>query len=79
MPGGDSTEIGERGINVSGGQKQRISIARTLYADADVIVLDDPMSALDVHVGRHIFEEAIYNYLIKELNRTVILVTHQVF
>lgn len=77
LPAGDQTEIGERGINVSGGQKQRISIARTLYSNSDIILFDDPMSALDVHVGKHIFEEAIYKYLIKELGRTVILVTHQ--
>ena len=45
--GGDSTELGDRGVNVSGGQKQRISLARATYADADIILLDDPLSALD--------------------------------
>lgn len=51
---GDSTELGDRGVNVSGGQKQRISLARATYADADVILLDDPLSALDAQVsGQH--------------------------
>jgi ABC-type multidrug transport system fused ATPase/permease subunit len=47
---GDGTELGDRGVNVSGGQKQRISLARATYADADVILLDDPLSALDAQV-----------------------------
>ena len=47
---GDATELGDRGVNVSGGQKQRISLARATYADADVILLDDPLSALDAQV-----------------------------
>ena len=47
---GDRTEMGERGINLSGGQKQRISIARAVYADADVYFFDDPLSALDAKV-----------------------------
>nr|QBP17584.1 ABCC1-X8-like protein [Brachionus rotundiformis]QNH67883.1 ATP-binding cassette transporter subfamily C member 1 X8 [Brachionus rotundiformis] len=59
MPGGDKTEIGEKGINLSGGQKQRISLARSLYADADIYVLDDPLSAVDSHVGKHIFDKVI--------------------
>jgi ABC-type bacteriocin/lantibiotic exporter with double-glycine peptidase domain len=46
-PGGDATELGDRGVNVSGGQKQRVSLARATYADADIILLDDPLSALD--------------------------------
>ena len=50
---GDSTELGDRGVNVSGGQKQRISLARATYADADVILLDDPLSALDAQVCAH--------------------------
>jgi ATP-binding cassette subfamily C (CFTR/MRP) protein 1 len=49
---GDMTEIGERGINLSGGQKQRVAIARAVYSQADVLIMDDPLSALDAHV-RH--------------------------
>ncbi len=59
LPGGELTEIGEKGINLSGGQKQRISLARAVYADADLYIMDDPLSAVDVHVGRHIFDECI--------------------
>jgi hypothetical protein len=54
VQGGDLTEIGERGVNVSGGQKQRISIARAVYADADVYFFDDPLSALDAHVAKKV-------------------------
>ena len=59
MPAGDKTEIGEKGINLSGGQKQRISLARAVYADADIYMLDDPLSAVDSHVGKHIFDNVI--------------------
>ncbi|XP_044251201.1 ATP-binding cassette sub-family C member 3 isoform X17 [Drosophila takahashii] len=59
LSAGDSTEIGEKGINLSGGQKQRISLARAVYSDADLYLLDDPLSAVDAHVGKHIFEEVI--------------------
>ncbi|ORY04586.1 metal resistance protein YCF1 [Basidiobolus meristosporus CBS 931.73] len=59
LPGGDMTEIGEKGINLSGGQKARISLARAVYARADVYLLDDPLSAVDAHVGRHIFDHVI--------------------
>lgn len=59
LPGGVDTEIGEKGINLSGGQKQRISLARAVYADADFYIMDDPLSAVDVHVGRHIFDHCI--------------------
>ena len=48
--GGDLTEIGERGTNLSGGQRQRVSLARAVYSDADVYILDDPLSAVDAHV-----------------------------
>lgn len=74
LPGGSQTEIGEKGINLSGGQKQRVSLARALYQDADVYILDDPLSAVDVHVGRHIFENFI-NGAIRDKAR--LLVTNQ--
>lgn len=63
------------GINLSGGQKQRVNIARALYFDADVIIMDDPLSAVDAHVGRALFENAIQGYL-RARGKTVILVTH---
>ncbi|XP_030620675.1 multidrug resistance-associated protein 9 isoform X2 [Chanos chanos] len=74
FPFGDKTEIGERGLNLSGGQKQRISLARAVYSNKDIYLLDDPLSAVDAHVGKHIFEECIK----KELKgKSIILVTHQ--
>ncbi|KAM4525274.1 ATP-binding cassette sub-family C member 3 isoform 2-T2 [Odontesthes bonariensis] len=75
LPGGDSTEIGEKGINLSGGQRQRVSLARALYSDADVYLLDDPLSAVDAHVSKHIFDNLIGpEGLLK--GKTRILVTH---
>ncbi|KAJ9102572.1 hypothetical protein QFC21_002973 [Naganishia friedmannii] len=71
---GDMTEIGERGVNLSGGQKSRLNIARALYSNAEIILLDDPLSAVDAHVGLHLFEEAILG--LKERGKTVVLVTH---
>ncbi|XP_043918031.1 ATP-binding cassette sub-family C member 3 [Protopterus annectens] len=59
LPGGDYTEIGEKGINLSGGQKQRVSLARALYSNSDVYLLDDPLSAVDAHVAKHIFDKVI--------------------
>ena len=59
LPGGDQTEIGEKGINLSGGQKQRVSLARAVYNGADIYLMDDPLSAVDSHVGKHIFEKII--------------------
>ena len=59
LPAGDATEIGERGINLSGGQKQRVSLARAAYQDADIYLMDDPLSAVDAHVGKHIFEQLL--------------------
>ncbi|PSN45519.1 hypothetical protein C0J52_13173 [Blattella germanica] len=75
LPGGDQTEIGERGINLSGGQKQRVALARAIYANRDIYLLDDPLSAVDAQVGAHIFEKCILQTL---KNKTVILVTHQI-
>lgn len=70
----DFWQIGERGLNLSGGQKQRISLARAVYSNRDIFLLDDPLSAVDAHVGKHIFEECIK----KELKgKSIILVTHQ--
>ncbi|GAB7337580.1 hypothetical protein MBLNU457_g2890t1 [Dothideomycetes sp. NU457] len=74
LPNGDLTEIGERGITVSGGQKQRLNIARAIYFDADIILMDDPLSAVDAHVGRHIMDNAICG-LLKDKCR--VLATHQ--
>ncbi|XP_055852910.1 multidrug resistance-associated protein 1 isoform X2 [Episyrphus balteatus] len=75
LAAGDKTEIGEKGINLSGGQKQRISLARAVYSDSDLYLLDDPLSAVDAHVGKHIFEEVIgpTGLLAK---KTRVLVTH---
>ncbi|XP_069785764.1 ATP-binding cassette sub-family C member 3 isoform X2 [Narcine bancroftii] len=59
LPDGDQTEIGEKGINLSGGQKQRVSLARAVYSDMDIYLLDDPLSAVDAHVAKHIFDKVI--------------------
>jgi len=77
LPGGDECEIGERGATLSGGQKQRIALARALYAEADIVFLDDALSALDAVVGAHVFSEAIMKMLIGS-GKTVVLVTHHV-
>ncbi|XP_017388603.1 multidrug resistance-associated protein 1 [Cebus imitator] len=77
LPSGDRTEIGEKGVNLSGGQKQRVSLARAVYCNSDVYLLDDPLSAVDAHVGKHIFENVIGpKGMLK--NKTRILVTHGV-
>nr|XP_006820964.1 PREDICTED: ATP-binding cassette sub-family C member 9-like [Saccoglossus kowalevskii] len=76
LPAGDLTEIGEKGINLSGGQKQRVSLARCMYSNTDIIIMDDPLAALDVHVGSHVMHEGILGFVMKE-QRTVILVSHQ--
>lgn len=74
LPYGDKTIVGERGISLSGGQRARINLARAVYADADIFLMDDPLSAVDAHVGKHMFEECIDKYL---HGKTRILVTHQ--
>ncbi|XP_030242954.1 probable multidrug resistance-associated protein lethal(2)03659, partial [Drosophila navojoa] len=74
LPQGDKTIVGERGASLSGGQKARISLARAVYRRADIYLLDDPLSAVDTHVGRHLFDQCMRGYLRSEL---VILVTHQ--
>ncbi|XP_078785939.1 ATP-binding cassette sub-family C member 5 isoform X1 [Oryzias latipes] len=74
LPSADLTEIGERGANLSGGQRQRISLARALYSNSDVYILDDPLSALDAHVANHVFHNAIKKQL---HDKTVVFVTHQ--
>ncbi|XP_017043983.2 probable multidrug resistance-associated protein lethal(2)03659 [Drosophila ficusphila] len=71
---GDRTFVGERGASLSGGQRARISLARAVYRQADTYLLDDPLSAVDTHVGRHLFEECMRGFLRDKL---VILVTHQ--
>uniref|UniRef100_A0A8B9RNF7 Multidrug resistance-associated protein 1 n=1 Tax=Astyanax mexicanus TaxID=7994 RepID=A0A8B9RNF7_ASTMX len=75
LPGGDTTEIGEKGVNLSGGQKQRVSLARAVYCDCSVYLLDDPLSAVDAHVGKHIFEKVIGPQGVLQ-GRTRVLVTH---
>ncbi|KAG6545035.1 hypothetical protein Mapa_013728 [Marchantia paleacea] len=75
MTFGDQTEIGERGINLSGGQKQRIQLARAVYQDSDIYLLDDVFSAVDAHTGNELFEKCIKQTL---GTKTVLLVTHQV-
>ena len=74
LPQGDATTVGERGVQLSGGQKARVNLARCLYVEADVYLMDDPLSAVDAHVGRHLFDQAINGFL---RNKIRILVTHQ--
>jgi ABC-type bacteriocin/lantibiotic exporter with double-glycine peptidase domain len=69
------TEIGEKGINLSGGQKARVSLARAVYTDNDIFLLDDPISALDANVRKAIFKE-VFQGLLKD--KTRILATHAV-
>nr|GMC78808.1 ABC transporter C family member 10-like [Ipomoea batatas] len=75
LPFGDQTVIGERGVNLSGGQKQRVQLARALYQDADIYLLDDPFSAVDAHTATSLFNEYVMGALSR---KTVLLVTHQV-
>ncbi|CAL8356041.1 unnamed protein product [Merluccius merluccius] len=74
LPYGDMTEIGERGANLSGGQRQRVSLARALYSERPILLLDDPLSAVDTRVGAHLFRHAIKG---SARRKTVLFVTHQ--
>jgi ATP-binding cassette subfamily C (CFTR/MRP) protein 4 len=74
LPQGDYSIIGEGGISLSGGQKARVNLARCLYVDADIYLLDDPLSAVDTHVGAHLVQRAIKRFLRDKIR---ILVTHQ--
>ncbi|XP_035525425.1 multidrug resistance-associated protein 5 [Morone saxatilis] len=74
LPYGDMTEIGERGANLSGGQRQRVSLARALYSERPILLLDDPLSAVDACVGSHVFHKAIRGIA---KGKTVLFVTHQ--
>jgi ABC-type multidrug transport system fused ATPase/permease subunit len=77
LPGGDLTEIGEKGVNLSGGQKQRISIARAVYANADIYIIDDCLSALDPYVGKNIFYNVLKEHL-QEKGKTIVFVTNAI-
>ncbi|XP_065349429.1 probable multidrug resistance-associated protein lethal(2)03659 [Cloeon dipterum] len=74
FPYGDRTIVGERGISLSGGQRARVALARAVYKKADIYLLDDPLSAVDTHVGRHLFDDCLAGFLRK---KAVMLVTHQ--
>jgi ABC-type transport system involved in cytochrome bd biosynthesis fused ATPase/permease subunit len=73
LPFGVETEIGEKGINISGGQKTRIALARALYSDRDIYLLDDVLSAVDAHVGEFLMRETLKGYL---KGKTIIMPTH---
>ncbi|KAG6854376.1 hypothetical protein C0991_007367 [Blastosporella zonata] len=73
LPNGDLTEVGEKGISLSGGQKQRMNICRAIYCDTDIQIFDDPLSALDAHVGKAVFQNVLQNSL---PGKTRVLVTH---
>ena len=75
LPHGDQTEIGERGVNLSGGQKQRVAFARAAYSNRDIVIMDDPLSAVDAHVSRALMEECILKLM---AGKTRLLVTHQI-
>ncbi|CAG9769762.1 unnamed protein product [Ceutorhynchus assimilis] len=74
LPYGDKTFVGDRGVSLSGGQRARINLARAVYKQADIYLLDDPLSAVDTHVGKALFEQCITGFL---RDKTVVLITHQ--
>lgn len=74
LPNGDETTVGDKGITLSGGQKARINLARAVYKDADIYLLDDPLSAVDMHVGKHLYQNCIMDFL---RDKCVLLITHQ--
>ena len=76
LPNGHDTEIGEKGVSISGGQKARLGLARAVYSDADIYLLDDPLSAVDAHVSRVLFEDCILGAL-KKRGKSIVLCTHQ--
>jgi len=76
FPQGDMTIVGERGASLSGGQRARINLARAVYRQADLYLLDDPLSAVDTHVAKHLYKKCITKYL---YGKTRILVTHQLY
>lgn len=75
LPNGLETEIGEKGVNISGGQKARVSLARALYSEKDILLLDDILSAVDVHVGDFIVKKSVREFL---KGKTVIMPTHAI-
>ena len=75
MPAGDLTQIGEKGINLSGGQKARLGLARAVYANRDIILMDDPISAVDAIVKRKLMKNVLLGYL---KDKTRLLVTHAI-
>ena len=75
IPGGDKTVVGEKGVTLSGGQKARLALARALYGEADIYLLDDPISAVDSKVAKKIFRDCVRS-LVED--KIVILVTHQI-
>ncbi|XP_053671125.1 ATP-binding cassette sub-family C member 4-like [Anopheles nili] len=80
LPDGDRTVVGERGTSLSGGQRARVSLARAVYNNASIYLLDDPLSAVDAHVGKHLFDEVMgpRGFLAQKQKATRVLVTHQV-